>query len=153
MGSRYKKRFYDGHHREYNVGFALICDGYGMSRNIAGYDEGSCNDINIYQNSDWYKKPNDYFGNYKILADGIFRHVEGPFICSFPNVTNDEEMMFNVMHILARVMIEHVFGRQKAYWSIIDSMYTYNLKWIGLIYRNVALLTNMLVKHQSPMRK
>ena len=131
----------------------MICDGYGLARNITGEDEGTCNDINIYQNSKWYHNETKYFGNGKILVDGIFRHTWGSFICSYPNPINEYQLLFNVMHILGRTMVEHVFGRQQAYWQILTNVYTHDLMWHGLIYRNTALLTNMLVIHQSPMRK
>ena len=57
------------------------------------------------------------------------------------------------MHILSRTMVEHVIGRQKGYWPIIANKYTLSLDWISLIFRNTAILTNMLTIHQSPMRK
>ena len=131
----------------------MICDGYGLSRNVTGPNAGSCNDINIYQNSKWYKKEKKCFGNGKLLADGIFRYTEGAFLCSFPDAVTKYQLLFNVLHILARTMVEHVIGRQRGYWQIISNLYTHHLMWLGIIYRNVAILTNMLVIYQSPMRK
>ena len=153
LGSEETTAHFDGHHHEYNSGFGLICDGYGISRNILGRDKGSCNDILIWQNSHYMDDIESRLGNAKVLVDSIFRHVDGPFICSFPNATNDEQVLFNVLHILARTMIEHVFGRQRGYWPIIAETFSFHLRWLPLIYRNTALLTNMLVIHQSPMRK
>ena len=153
LGYENKRNHFDGHHHEYNVGIGLICDGYGLSRNISGPNEGSCNDINIYQNSDWYENEEEHFGDGKLVADGIFRYTNGSFICSFPNPTTQRQLLFNVLHILARTMVEHVIGRQRSYWPIISNVYTYHLQWIGIIYRNVAILTNILVIFQSPMRK
>ena len=131
----------------------MICDGYGIAHNIIGPERGGCNDITIWYNSGYNKNIRKHFGNTKLLVDGIFRHAEGNFICSFPNPVNERQLRFNVMHILGRTMVEHVFGRQKGYWPIIARKYTLNLRWLPIIYRNVALLTNMLVMHQSPMRK
>ena len=135
------------------MGFGLIVDGYGLSRNISGPNEGSCNDITIYNNSKWSGNESQYFGDGKLVADGIFRYILGQFICSFPDPITERQLRFNILHILARTMVEHVIGRQRAYWPIISNIYTHHLNWIGIIYRNVALLTNMLVIYQSPMRK
>ena len=43
-------------------------------------------------------------------------------------------------------------GRQKGDWPIISNTFTLSLKWIGIVYRCCALLTNILVIHQSPKR-
>ena len=112
----------------------------------------SNNDINGWYLTEYYDNRDEYFGDAYALFDGIYRYVSGPFICSFANPCTDEELMCNLLHILARTTIEHVFGRQKVYWGIIGGTYTLSLHWLRLIYRCCVILTNVLVTHQSPMR-
>ena len=134
------------------MGFLTFIDGNGITRLISGWLPGSYNDINAWYLSEYFDKQDEYFGDAMALFDGIYRYVSGPFICAFANPCNDEKLILNLLHILSRSTIEHVYGRQKLYWPIIGTTYTLALKWIGIIYRCCAILTNILVIHQSPMR-
>ena len=136
----------------YNVSYLVFCDGYGIGRIASGWLPGASNDINAWYLSKFFQDKNKYFGNAKALFDGIYRYVPGPWICSFKKPTNEQELLYNLLHILTRSIIEHLFGRQKKYWSIIGNKYTLHLRWLGLVYRNAMLLTNILIKHQSPLR-
>ena len=114
-----QRNYYDGHHRQHDVGFLTFCDCFGVTRLVHGPVRGAANDINSWYTSDFKQNINRYFGNHgKVLFDGIYAYVNGPFICSFPNPSNLREYLFNALHSQARSIIENTYSRQKLWWPI-----------------------------------
>ena len=145
--------FYDGHKKYHCLGCTNIIDGNGIARSAHGPAPGAWNDINGWYSSEYYGRQNELncFGNGKLLADGIYRYAEGPFICSFAAVTNIKQFYYNLFHLLARVVIENYHHRLKQYFPILTN-YTYKLENFGLFYNTCLLLTNLLIINQDPLR-
>ena len=117
--------YYDGHKHEYNIGFLCGVDCDGLVRFVSGHYPGSCNDIEMYYDSDLYRQRNAYLGpNDKVLADGIFARVQGgngPFIVPVCYMDRDltlAESRFNKIQSWDRAINEHYFSRLKGLFPV-----------------------------------
>lgn len=135
------------------MGFLEFCDGLGISYLVYGPVRGSANDIAIWYESDYSADLNTYFGDKQILFDGIFEYVEGPFLTPIRDPHNIEHELYNALQRDARVIIENKFGKTKRLWPILMLPFARKRDLIGLVYRCCVILTNILITHQSPMRR
>eukprot|EP01084_Bolivina_argentea_P162243 282374_1 len=117
-----QRDYYDGHHKQHDIGFLVMCDGYGIVRYFYGGAVGRTNDIRMYSESDLFNNTQNYVqdGHY-ILADGIFRYFPPPLLTRYCNRQHlsEFEHAFNYQHSECRVIIENVFGRMKTLFPII----------------------------------
>ena len=148
-----QRSYYDGHHCEHNVGFLEFVDNKGITRLVHGAARGSHNDINIWYQSDYSKDVNKYFGDYKVLFDGIYEYVDGPFLCPIRRPASRTDVMYNILQRDDRSIVENKFGRTKVCWPLVGVQYNLKLSMVGIVYRVCVLLTNILIKHQHPLRK
>ena len=134
-------------------------DSQGLCRIAHGHHPGSQNDIAAYYSSDLYLDPNAYLGtDSKMLVDGIFSRIErGPSsrfitpICFMRRELTIPEARYNMIQAWDRLIVEHHFGRLKLYFSFINQ-FTLHETAINLSFRSACILTNIIIKLQSPLR-
>ena len=149
---KHQRAFWDGHHREHNVGFLEFCDGRGVSDMVFGWTYGAMNDIQIWNCSPYYNNIQQYIGNTQVLFDGIFEFVDGPFLTPIRDASTPAEIIYNCLQREARVIIENKFARTKVLWPLIGLKYNLDIDLIGLVYYNCVLLTNIIILVQDPLR-
>ena len=144
--------FYDGHKHQHNAGILNFVGYDGCCHGFSGPNWGSMNDIQMWYSSDQFQHRNRWFGNGTILGDGIFKYCRGNIVAQFLNPVSARERLFNVLHTLSRVPVEHYHGRLKGWWGILDKRFTLDYDDLGLIYLTCVILTNFLIKEQAPLR-
>ena len=149
----------DGHKDEYNFGFLCAADFDGIIRVAHGHHPGSCNDIELYYNSDFYVNRSTLLGsNDKLLADGIFARVEGgqgPFIVPVCYMGRDltlEESRYNKLQAWDRSIVEHSFGRMKGLCPILE-YFTFRERHINIVFISCVILNNIVIRYQHPLRR
>ena len=148
--------YYDGHNHEYNYGFGIGVDCDGLARVWSGHCPGSFNDVNIFYGSDLYANPGIYFApGDKMLADGIFARVEEDRfitpICYVYRQLTVLESRYNDIHGWDRAIVENYFNRVKAGCPIVKGIRFAKTK-VNSIFLQSLILTNIRIKHQSPLR-
>lgn len=148
--------YYDGYKHHYNYGFLVNVDCDGLARNIHGHFPGSINDIESYYFSDLYRAPQTYFGpTDRMLADGIFARVPGPFIVPVSYLQRNltlAEVRYNEIQRWDRSIVEHYFARLKLYFPIVND-FPFESDRINLFFTCCVVLCNVLIRFQSPLRK
>jgi len=173
--------FYDKKHKTHSVNFIMFADGAGRIRSISGPFVGSANDITAYRTSigqsvstcvSWLLKlllshththhrwlrPGD-----KILFDGIMRQSMEEFIVPRRAHRKGKKGLYQKLpmppldrehdreHGAARVVIEHVFGKMKRVFPVLEP-FRGRQKYMGMTVRAVAWLTTVRHYHLSPVR-
>lgn len=128
-----------------------------MTRLVCGNVRGAVNDIGIWYSCKYRNQKQRFFGDNKVLFDSIYRYVDYDrldelFVTRFPYAHNMEQAFYNVAHGEARVIIENTYARQQMCFPIIARPFPYNKKYIDIVFRNVVILTNVLILEQSPLR-
>ena len=138
------------------MGFLCFVDGHGECRVCIGPECGRKNDIQIWFNSVYADNITALIDdNDNILFDGIYRYVDDHFITPFPGRLEPEsvERIYNKLHCGARVIVENYFGLLKQLWPIFGLKYGFRKNRIGIFFRCCIILTNIIIRHQSPLLK
>ena len=148
--------YFDGHHHEYNFGYMIVVDCFGLCRLINGHLPGSANDLNNYYSSDLHQNPTYYLGlGGKMLGDGIFARIEPQTfivpVCGVRRPLTQREINFNAAQRCGRSIVEHYNSRLKGYCPRLR-YYTYSIESINPVFVSFVCLTNIRIKYQDPLR-
>ena len=110
--------------------------------------------MQIYQQSYLKCRQHEYLDNQTyILADGAFEYIGDIFVTPYRgNDLNLREKQYNVLQRKARSLIEHVFSRMKVLFPVIAEQYQMDKRYVGVIFRTVAVLTNLFCIFEKPLR-
>ena len=146
--------FYDGHHKEHNVGWLNLMGHDCCVCGFSGPHPGRMNDLQMWSIWEKENKFSETFGRKKLVADGIFTHARpaGCTVVNYPDPITEEQKIANLLHKVTRVPLENYHSRQKTWWTILAKPYTLDYNDFGIIYFAIIVLTNFLIKEQSPLR-
>lgn len=154
---RNQREFYDGHHKQHDLGYFVCCSAEGIVVMVFGGAHCRLNDLQVLRNcSDFTTNQQHYItGNDRILFDGIFASVGPPFITPFVRRGGRQlsalERRYNRILSRARIIIENVFARIKTLWPIVGRVYRLSKESLDITVRNAFILHNIVVKYQSGM--
>ena len=152
---RYNQRnYYDGHHKQHDCGFLVMCTGSGEPVFISDQFEGRKPDgviwheSSISSNTHQYIQPNNY-----ILADRIFRYEPPPLLTSYTgyNHYTQHQLLFNYHHAQCRVIVENLFGRLKKLYPCFLLWKRSRTKLKLHFYASMTTLC-IILQNQDPLR-
>ena len=105
----------------YSINLQIVCDDKRMVRSYVVGWPGSVSDSTVFNDSDIYKNPQEYFSRDQmqyIIADAGY--ASESWLCTpyrQPAASFPQNQLFNELFSSARVTIEHLNGVLKARWS------------------------------------
>ena len=129
-------------------------DGNGTAVYIHGGERGACDDLTLYRRSDFGKNIDRFVGfGHWVLCDGAWRYVGAPLLTRFTDrdYLTAAEMAFNYVLSDKRVLAENWYSRMHNLFPILNH-FKYRLDKLDVWVRALAALTNIHIKHQSPLR-
>ncbi len=149
-----QRDYFDGHHHEHNVGFGVMCNGFGGPSLVSAPFPGRIPDGTIwhhmltYANLDINVLPNHY-----IIGDRIFRFEPPPMLTAYTGYDEytPQQLLFNYHQASSRIIIENLFGRFKVLFPIFY-LWIWPLEWIDLYVQCGFAMLSIILNHQHPLR-
>ena len=151
-----QRECFNGHKKCHTVDFHCAHSGTGRVYSVIGPIPGSYNDIQAAKSTLLYTQSHRYLApGHGVLSDMAYYHIGYPFICriAYQMTYTPEEIAYNISHSHSRVISENWYGRFRAYWSYLNKPWAMNLDDIGCTFRALAIVTNIIITIQDPLRQ
>ena len=151
-----QRAYYNGHKKYHTVDFHCVHSGTGRVYSVSGPIPGANNDIQSARTSPVYTHRNQYLApGHGVFADLAYYYVGQPFVCRVayqPHYTAIENT-YNLYHSKTRVISENWYGRFKLYWGYWMKPWAMSLEDVGMAFRAMAIVTNLIITVQDPLRQ
>ena len=149
-----QRDYYDGRKGYHCKNYLFVHDGSGKAIYIHGGERGALNDITLLRGSSFGRNIDQYvaFGDY-VLCDGAWRNEGPPYLCRFTdrNTLSTIQLAYNYVLSDKRVICENYYGRMHGLFPILN-YFQQRIDKLDIYVRAIAVLTNIHLKYQSPLR-